>query len=423
MSTPASEPTPKPAAATPPPAENAPSPAAVPRPRRSWPARIFAFLASFGVGVVVLSFLLLLTWLGTIEQVDHSLYDVQKKYFDSVFLWHDLGPLKVPLPGAFLLMGILFVNMLCGGIIRIRKNRRNVGVVLAHFSILFLLAAGGVSFFFKREGYLQLYEEESGAVFTSHHHRVLEITEVGADSPVLVIPEGRLEDCVNGRTRAFFHASLPFELTVTNYVRNAVAESDAMRPAPANLTVVDNYYLVPHPLEKEAEANLAGAYVTLKDADGTTKPILLWEPAVVPVTHRTADGRAFTLRLTRQTWELPFTVTLDKFTHEYFPGTMKNKVFASDITYRRFGVDHKFKIEMNKPLRSDGYTLYQTAWGPTNWDPRSGDKRYSVFTVANNPADKWPIYATIMAAVGIALHFVMKLGKFVTREQKRAKNA
>ena len=51
--------------------------------RPSLPARAFSFMASFGVGVVVLSFLLLLTWLGTVSQVDTSLYDVQKKYFDS----------------------------------------------------------------------------------------------------------------------------------------------------------------------------------------------------------------------------------------------------------------------------------------------------------------------------------------------------
>lgn len=368
----------------------------------------------------MLAFLLLLTWLGTLEQVDLSLYDVQKKYFDSLFFWHDAGPFKIPLPGAFLLMGLLFVNILCGGIIRIRKNWRSFGVVLAHFSILVLLTAGAVSFFFKREGYLQLYEGESGAIFTSHHNRVLEITEVGETSPVLMIREDQMIHCQPGKTRTFYHASLPFELEVTHYLRNASAESDAMRPAPSDITVVDNYYLVPHPLEKEAEANLAGAYVTLKDKSGTSKPILLWEPAVAPVTYRTAEGRVFTLRLTRETWELPFTVTLDKFTHEYFPGTRKNKVFASDITYRRFGVDQKFKIEMNKPLRSDGYTLYQTAWGPVNWDPRSGEKRYSVFTVVNNPSDKWPIYATIMAALGIALHFGMKLSRFVSREQKRA---
>ena len=60
-------------------------------------------MASFGVGVVVLSFLLLLTWLGTVSQVDTSLYDVQKKYFDSWIFFEDVGSLKIPLPGAFLL--------------------------------------------------------------------------------------------------------------------------------------------------------------------------------------------------------------------------------------------------------------------------------------------------------------------------------
>ena len=32
-----------------------------------------------------------------------------------------------------------------------------------------------------------------------------------------------------------------------------------------------------------------------------------------------------------------------------------------------------------------------------------------MFTVVSNPSDKWPQWATIMAAVGIGMHFSMKL--------------
>ena len=175
--------------------------------RRSWGARTIAFLGSFGIAVVVLSFLLLLTWLGTISQVDTSLFDVQKKYFDSWFLLQDVGPLKVPLPGAFLLMAILFVNMTIGGLIRIRKGWRTIGVVIAHCSILFLLVAGAVSFYFKREGNLKLHEGQTGSLFTSYHDRVIEIAEVGKDTPVLMIHESDFSDLSDGKTRAFHAAT------------------------------------------------------------------------------------------------------------------------------------------------------------------------------------------------------------------------
>ncbi len=400
------------------PPESLPSPRKAARP--SLPARLFAFAASFGIAVVVLSFLLLLTWLGTISQVDTSLYDVQKKYFDSWFLLQDVGPLKVPLPGAFLLMSILFVNMFVGGIIRIRKNWRTVGVVIAHLSILFLLAAGAVSFFFKREGHLKLHEGQTGSLFTSYHDRVIEIDEVSdADCPVLMIHENEFGDLADGRTRTFHAASLPFELVVTRYAKNAEAEPASMRPPPPGTPVIDGFYLSPRPPEINAEGNLAGVTATIKEPGGAEKEILLWEVATAPVTHRTPDGRVFTFHFKRQSWELPFSVTLTRFTHETHPGISRPKVFASDVIKRENGIDQPIKIEMNKPLRDEGYTLFQASYNE-RWTPdRPRSEMFSVFAVVNNPSDQWPVWATIMAAAGMLLHFSMKLAQAITRSSRQ----
>jgi hypothetical protein len=396
--------------------DSLPSPRKATRP--SPVARAFAALGSFSIAVVVLAFLLLLTWLGTISQVDTSLYDVQKKYFDSWFLLQEVGPLKVPLPGAFLLMSILFVNMLVGGILRIRKNWRTFGVVISHCSILVLLVAGAVSFYFKREGHLKLHEGQAGNVFTSYHDRVIEITEVGKDSPVLLIHESQFSDLGDGRTRTFHAPSLPFDLVVTQYAKNAEAESAAMRPPPAGTTVADGFYLRPQQPAMSAEANLAGVIASVREPGAPEKSILLWEVATAPVTHRTADGRIFTIHFKRQSWELPFTVTLNQFTHEKHPGTMRPKVFASDVIKRDSGVDQPVKIEMNKPLRHEGYTLFQASYNE-KWTPdRPRSEMFSVFAVVNNPSDQWPVWATIMAAVGMTLHFCMKLAESITRSSR-----
>jgi hypothetical protein len=48
--------------------------------------KLFRAFGSFGFAVVLLVFLLILTWLGTLEQVEVGLYEVQKKYFDSLVL-------------------------------------------------------------------------------------------------------------------------------------------------------------------------------------------------------------------------------------------------------------------------------------------------------------------------------------------------
>lgn len=386
---------------------------------KSLPAKLFAFMASYGVGIVVLAFLLLLTWLGTVEQTEMSLFDVQRKYFDSVYFLQDLGPLKIPLPGVYLLLGILFVNMVCGGIIRIRKNWRTIGVIIAHFSILFLIVAGWVSFHYKIEGHLQLYEDQESNVFTSYHDRVIEIAEAGKEDPVLMIPEEHFSDLEGTKSRAFHASSLPFELAVSNYHKNCQVLLAEMHPATKGEPIQDGYYLRGEKADKEAERNLPGVFVALQSAKGEANKAILWDWATAPFTYR-ADGRTFTLRLRRKAWELPFQVKLNRFTHEYHPGTMRPKLFESQVTKTEDGVSQEAKIEMNKPLRRNGYTLFQASWGPPNWQPYQGrDKLYSVFAVVKNPSDKWPEYACIMAAIGMGLHFIIKLILSLQRASRR----
>ena len=75
---------------------------------RSFAKWAFDGLASYGFVVVLLSFLLLLTLLGTLEQAEYGLFAVQKKYFDSLFLVHKLfGLIPIPLPGVYLLLALL----------------------------------------------------------------------------------------------------------------------------------------------------------------------------------------------------------------------------------------------------------------------------------------------------------------------------
>ena len=52
-------------------------------------------LGSFGFACIILLFLALLTFLGTWEQVDDGIYKVQKRYFDTLYVLHEVGPLRV----------------------------------------------------------------------------------------------------------------------------------------------------------------------------------------------------------------------------------------------------------------------------------------------------------------------------------------
>lgn len=376
----------------------------------SLPARVFAFLSSYGLAVVVLSFLLLITYLGTISQKDLGLLDSQRKYFDSWWLIHDftLGRMVVPLPlpGGGLLMVLLFFNMLCGAVIRIRKGWRTLGVLISHLAILFMLAAGFVSFLFKTEGAMPLFEGQASDQYQSYHERILEIRRFDAsgkgEPTARVIPMRHFADLSPGKARVFHAADLPFEVQVTGYQRNAnVVQSDEKGS-------IEGYRIQPVSNAKEDEANTSAVEVSVKLKDGSEQKAILWERAFEPFTVRAGDA-SYTLALARMKWKLPFAIRLEDFQRELHPGTMKARKYTSHVTKITDGREEPKVVTMNVPVRDQGYVVYQASFS----QGASGEQ--SVFTVAKNPSDQWPLWSCVAVGFGLCLHFLMHLVRFLRR--------
>ena len=114
----------------------------------------------------------------------------------------------------------------------------------------------------------------------------------------------------------------------------------------------------------------------------------------------------------------PFEVKLDKFTHEFHPGTMRPKRFESEITRIEGERLDPVHIKMNEPMRRDGFTFFQASWGPQNAAP--GARLFSVFEVVNNPADKWPEYALYVTTIGLIFHFGLKLILFIISQIRKS---
>ncbi len=382
---------------------------------------LFHLLASFGFACVVFVLLLLLTFLGTLEQAHTGLYDVQKKYFESLFLVHRLfGVIPIPLPGAYLVMTLLFLNLLCGGIVRIRKTRSRAGILLTHAGMLFMLVAGFVKFQYSKDGALTLYEGESAAYFESWFDWEVAVREAkGTDETTeYIIPVSPHDWKRPDHAITYRSADLPFDLVLSGFFRNA-RPLPAAGLAAAGARVIDGFTLEALRPAKEAEQNMGGTYVTLVEKNGAAKHEgILWgmqqQPLVVEI-----GGRPWAVDLRKRRWELPFTVVLDKFNHEMHPGTGIAKRFTSDVTKIEAGASQRVHISMNQPLRHEGYTLYQSSWGPSN--ARPGEPLFSTFSVVRNPADKWPLYSCLTIAAGLLWHFVRKLLGYLRVENRRAR--
>lgn len=380
----------------------------------SFPARLFHLFSSFGLATIVLSFLLLITLLGTLSQKDVGLLDSQRLYFDSWYVFHDfkIGSLVVPtvLPGGMLLMILLFVNMLCGAVIRIRKGWRTAGVLISHVAIMFMLVAGFVSFIYKTEGAMPLFEGQTSDQYQSYHDRTIEVRKFDAagkgDSHAMTIPMAHFADLDPGKARTFFAKDLPFELMVTGYQRNArVVQAEEGGDA------IDGYRLQPLKVEKEDESNLGSIIASVKFKDGSEQKAILWEGASEPFTVKSGDI-AYTLGLSRMKWKLPFAIRLKDFQRELHPGTMKAKKYTSHVFKIANGKEEEHVITMNVPLRDQKFVVYQASFS------ESMNGSQSVFTIASNPSDQWPLWSCVAVAFGLCLQFIMQLVRFLSRALK-----
>ncbi len=379
--------------------------------------RVVDALSSFGLAIVLLLLLLVLTFFGTLEQAHMSLLDVQVKYFESWFVIHDLWFLSIPLPGATPVLALLALNLVLGGVVRMRKRSATAGILVAHLGILLLLGGSYFEWLLSDKGQMTLLEGQASDEFASYHDWEVVVRERkdGGAATEFVLPARRLMALDPEDTARFTSAKLPFDVVVSRWQRNV----EPTRAGGAD--AVDGWRFDARKPEKEAERNLPGALVALAGKGGGTPRArtLLWGVPGLPWVHE-EDGRRFEVELRKVRWALPFRVRLDRFVKEDHPGIGMARRFSSFVTRSEGGLDAEAHITMNAPLRHHGYTFYQSGWGPEGAAP--GTALFSTFSVVRNPSDQVPKYACYVIAAGLAYHFIRKLKDYV-RSQARARAA
>jgi hypothetical protein len=391
-------------------------------------SNILRLLSSYGLACALLLLLCLLTYLGTIEQARVGLYEAKRRYFAA---WLAVYPLRlggggaslpIPLPGAMTLMTLFGVNLLLGGVARLRRGWSGLGLFVMHGGVLFLLLGGLVTHYASQEGLMTLQEGQASSRFESDHEWELAIVDpspAGGDLEC-VVPWKSLLAQADGRELACRLAGFPFDLIVGRYYANAqVLPKGPAQGAPT--PVVGGVFVQPLAPGANANGDLPAIYVTLADkqADkqfGARDQEILWGGSAEPLRVQVA-GRAFELALRRRAWTLPFSIRLDKFIREFHPGATLPKRFESDVTKIEAGDARNIAIRMNEPLRAAGYALFQASYAE---DPKTG-RLSSTLAVARNPADQFPLYACVVIAGGMLLHFGAGLSRHLRQGKEGAK--
>ncbi len=150
-----------------------------------------------------------------------------------------------------------------------------------------------------------------------------------------------------------------------------------------------------------------GALVTLTQA--ISGEMQLWEGESARVFERQQRGFA------RAPMPLPFTVRLDAYEMDYYPGTMRPANFRSRVTLiEADGRESKAAIYMNHPLTHHGYTFFQSSYHIED------GREMTVLSVSKDPGMPIVFYGFYLLILGMCVVLFTRIMQFREAERVRA---
>ncbi|MEY2560294.1 MAG: hypothetical protein QOG51_709 [Verrucomicrobiota bacterium] len=384
--------------------------------------KLVDLITSLKLTIACLAAAMVLIFAGTIAQVHLGIWEAQQRYFQSLFVWWppEGRGFRIPIfPGGHLIGAVLLINLIAAHAKRFHWAWRKLGIHLTHAGLIIMLAGGLFTDLFAVESHMRLaqgdtknYSEDPRRIQLA----VIDTTDAELDQ-VTAIPEALLR-----RSRMIEHQSLPFRIVVKNFYQNSRLHPSsetggAIKPI-ANQGPGAQVVVEPVPratgMNDRDLVSAALEIIPIQSTDGGAQRSLgTWlvsDALGAPQTFSYA-GRTWQLMLRPARYYKPYSVTLQKFTHERYVGTEIPKNFASRITLidPEQAVNRAVLIYMNHPLRYRGETYYQAGF--------EKDDQTSILQVVRNPSFIAPYIACIVVAAGLLVQFGYHLVGFSRRRR------
>ena len=236
------------------------------------------------------------------------------------------------------IMGLFVVNFIAN-ISRYRLlKKENWAVLVLHLSWVFIIVGAGVTRYFGNEGMISLREGETTNTYLSDRTYITVMVD-GNYQGAPLRKKKQKEVLFSSHTSNHYQWSSdfkgkPFSITYKSFKR--IGEG-------MNVLVLE---VVSDNQRKE---------VTVMGKRGVQHP-----PATI-----TLNGLQFHLSYGAREEKLPFSLTLNDFIAEKYPGTENSYAsFKSKVTVSRGGESFLYDIEMNHILNYQGYRLFQSSFHP-----------------------------------------------------------
>lgn len=388
---------------------------------------------------------MILIFVATLEQVRIGIRGALAEYFESMFgIWHYpeqfwggefLHAIPIPIPGGYLLGGLLIVNLTAAYITRFQWTGKKMGIQLIHLGIIMLLVGQLATQAMQEESRMQINKGESSNYIERFHGVELAFSDVTdpKTEKVVTIPQDILED--GGTVRA---ADLPFKVKVKKFGVNCdftVTPQGSIREGEAkevNRGVGQTANLTIRTKEEDfSSEGLNFGYLVFEIFDGT-KSLGTWlslahpggnhwwkqspklsDFAFQPIRH---DGRLWGVTLRSEREYLPYSIELLDIENEFYQGTEIPFNFESDIVLNmEKNQTRQALVYMNTPLRHAGKTFYQYQMNAA--------ADYTVFQVIRNPSWLVPYIACILVSIGLLWQFSFHLVRFLRKNSNNAQPA
>ena len=388
---------------------------------------LFQFFSSLKLTVVLLSFSLILIFFGTLDQVQYGIWHTQELYFESflvVWTFPEHAPLgqhlhwiRIPMPGGYLLGGMLLINLLAAHFTRFKMSWMKCGIFLIHSGLILLLISELMTDILAVES--QMPVDEGGTSNYSQGFRENELVFIDRSHPehdsVHTIPASLLKP-----GKRIDVPNTPLSIRTVRYHGNAEigratsgspAESIATRGAAVRMGIIVN----PKPeTYSEDEINTVAAFVEVFNGEDSQGIWLVsnvmderFPPQMVDNGNRSYE---IALRFTR--YYYPFEIELIDFKHEKYPGTEVPFNFSSEVkvTHQDSTKNQKALIYMNHPLRYEGLTFFQASF--------ANQDKTSIFQVVRNPGWLLPYLSVLLMGLGMCAQFGMHFFKFLGKQRR-----
>ncbi len=344
--------------------------------------------------------LIFILFIGTLQQRYIGLYEAEKQYFASFFIWFK----AVPLPGMYIILSLIGLSLIAKLVIKSPWRAANAGTIITHMGALLLLFGALLTALASEEGAITLGKGEQASEVVDYHARELAVLK--NDALLFAVPYKKLS-----QGQIIADKRVPFSLEIQDFCRHC-APAARRFVNPAHRGIAEKVELHTALLNKEDEANQFGITFKLSEAGEAHNGIYVTMDGALhqPVITLGQDTYHIVARKSRR--PLPFTVQLESFQTYTYPGSNIAEEYESIVTIIDGELSWQSPIRMNEPLRYKGYTLYQSSF------IGEGEEQLSVLAVVKNAGRAFPYIASIVMCLGLLIHLIYR-ARAKTRSSSR----